>query len=527
MDRAAFSRRGNHRARGALTLVCVLVLGLLLTACGGKGRELAPTVNTLPSASASPKASPVTITGLPDAAKLQVSDGDPGTAPGGSLDFVSSVYSIGPSGPLPTAAKVSIELDHALPRSTALVVGTREGLTDSWTWLPATLSADQKHAEFTTRHLSQFGVLAIDAPEVISSFKQQAQAGLVSGVNKAVKRPTCTDPKKARLDGYTATVLSPPRGTLAWCFGLEKDKRVLKVVNRRLVPVQVSHGDAVATATTSNVRGVWTTWLGILAPGSKDTFLAPGGSVTYDAELEPKTKLDVTAETDARAQSVRALYSAVRAIVAEVQNFGVATPDPVQTFQGLVARPQCADALGQGSDALLAGCLSLRKMKQTFGNNALLLAPLVSSRSMKVFLANRFKFLSTQDQKVDTQQVTIARAAPDFAGLVGTFRGHTRSLRVTKDGLVTETQFSGCCQKVISLTYQLSEPRTTGKGAKAVTTATALLTKVSYDKKTYGSKPPKPGATGTIIIKNGVVTTPFASTTYCDRAAGKKGKCGA
>ena len=397
MDRAAFSRRGNHRARGALTLVCVLVLGLLLTACGGKGRELAPTVNTLPSASASPKASPVTITGLPDAAKLQVSDGDPGTAPGGSLDFVSSVYSIGPSGPLPTAAKVSIELDHALPRSTALVVGTREGLTDSWTWLPATLSADQKHAEFTTRHLSQFGVLAIDAPEVISSFKQQAQAGLVSGVNKAVKRPTCTDPKKARLDGYTATVLSPPRGTLAWCFGLEKDKRVLKVVNRRLVPVQASHGDAVATATTSNVRGVWTTWLGILAPGQQqEIFLAPGGSVTYDAELEPKTKLDVTAETDARAQSVRALYSAVRAIVAEVQNFGVATPDPVQTFQGLVARPQCADALGQGSGetALLAGCLSLRKMKQTFGNNALLLAPLVSSRSMKVFLANRFKFLS-------------------------------------------------------------------------------------------------------------------------------------
>jgi hypothetical protein len=422
---------------------------------------------------------------------------------------------------------VTIELDHALPRDTALVVGTREAITDSWTWLPATLTADQKHAQFTTKHLSEFGVLAVDAPEVISSFKQQAQAGLVSDIDKAAKKPTCTDPKQARLDGYTATVLAPPRTTLSWCFGLEKDKRVLKVVNRRLVPVQVSHGDAVATATTSNVTGVWTTWLGLLAPGSKDTFLAPGGSATYDAELEPKTKLDVTAETDARAQSLRALYSAVHAIVAEVQNFGVAKPDPVQTFQGLVARPQCADALGQGSDALLAGCLSLRKMKQTFGNNAILLAPLVSSRSMKVFLANRFKFLSEQDQKVDTQQITIARAAPDFAGLVGAFRGHTRTLRVTKDGLVTETQYSGCCQEVISMTYQLSEPRTTGKGAKAETTAQAVLTKVTYDKTAYPSKPPKPGTKGTITIKNGVVTTPFASTTYCDRAAAKKGKCGA
>ena len=277
----------------------------------------------------------------------------------------------------------------------------------------------------------------------------------------------------------------------------------------------------------SKVAGVWTTWLGILAPGSKDTFLAPGGSATYDAELEPKTKLDVTAETDAKAQSVRALYSAVRAIAAQMQTYGVATPDPAQTFQGLVARPQCADALGQGSDALLAGCLSQRKMTQTFGNNALLLAPLVKSRSMRIFLANRFKFLATQDQQVDTQQITVARAAPDFAGLVGTFKGHTRTLQISKNGLVTETQFSGCCTRVITLTYQLSEPRTTGTGAQAVTTAQALLTKVVYDKTAMTSKPPKVGSKGTITIKDGIVTTPFVSTTYCDRKAAKKGKCGA
>ena len=508
-------------------LVCVLVLGLLLTACGGRNQDVAPSVNTLPTASATPKASPVTVTGLPDAAKLQVSDGESGTPPGGGLDFVSPVYTIGPSGPLPTAAKVSIELDHALPRNTDLVVATREALTDSWTWLPATLSADQKHAEFETLHLSQFGALSVDTPELISSFKQQVQAGLVSGINKAAPKPTCTTPKLARLDGYTVTVVSPPRTTLAWCFGLEKDKRVLKVVNRRLVPVQVSHGDAAATATISKVAGVWTTWLGILAPGSKDTFLAPGGSATYDAELEPKTKLDVTAETDAKAQSVRALYAAVRAVAAQMQTYGVATPDPAQTFQGLVARPQCADALGQGSDALLAGCLSQRKMTQTFGNNALLLAPLVKSRSMRIFLANRFKFLATQDQQVDTQQITVARAAPDFAALVGTFKGHTRTLRISKDGLVTETQFSGCCTRVITLTYQLSEPRTTGKGAQAVTTAQALLTKVVYDKSAMTSKPPKVGSKGTITIKDGIVTTPFVTTTYCDRTAAKKGKCGA
>ncbi len=526
MARAAFPRRRAHGARGALALVCVLVLGLLLTACGGKAQNVTPSINTLPSASATPKASPVTVTGLPDAAKLQVSDGDPGTAPGGGLDFVSPIYSIGPSGPLPTAAKVTIQLDHAVARNTQLVVASRESLTQSWTWLPATLTADQRHAQFVTRHLSEFGVLTVDAPEMISSFKQSVQAGLVSSVNTA-KKPVCTGMKDARLDGYTATVVSPPRTTLAWCFGLDKGKRVLKIVNRRQVPVQVSHGAAAATETTSNVRGLWTTWLGILAPGSKDTFLAPGGTATYDAELQPKTKMDVIAETDAKAQSTRALYAAVRAIVAQVQDYGVANPDPVQTFQGLVARPQCADALGQGSDTLLAGCLSQRKMTQTFGNNAVLLAPLLTSRTMRVFMANRFKFLATQDQAVDTQQITIARAAPDFATLVGTFRGHTRSLRVTKDGLVTETQYSGCCQKVVTLVYQLSEPRTTGTGATAVTTAQAVLTKSTYDKLAMTTAPPKPGTTGTITVKNGVVTTPFVSSTYCDKTAAKKGKCGA
>ncbi len=139
MVRAAFPHRRARRARGVLALVCVLVLGLLLTACGGKNQDVAPSVNTLPTASPSPTASPVTVTGLPDAAKLQVSDGESGTPPGGGLDFVSPVYTIGPSGPLPTVAKISIELDHALPRNTDLVVATREALSDSWTWLPATL----------------------------------------------------------------------------------------------------------------------------------------------------------------------------------------------------------------------------------------------------------------------------------------------------------------------------------------------------------------------------------------------------
>jgi hypothetical protein len=487
-------------------------------------------VNTLPTSSPSPTAAPaVTVTGLPDGVQVEISDGEPGTSPGDGLDFASPVYSLGPTGPLGAKATVTIQLDHAVPRGTTVVVATRESSSDSWAWLPATLTPDLMHARFTTTHFSQFGVLTLDVASALSTYKQAVHTALTSTVVHSVKKPLCEDPKEARQGGYR--VASWPRKTLAWCFGMVKGKRVLTVVNRRPFPVQVSHGDAAATATTSKVHGVWTTWLGILAPGSKDTFLAPGGAVTYDAELEPGDNLVVGAESDVVAQSTRALYAAVQALVTQLDQYGVTTPTAVEGFQVLVARPQCADALGQSSEVLRAGCLSPLRLTKALGANARLLTPMLHAPSMKRFWARQLAFLAKQDQTTDSQHIGVSLKDSDFGDLVGTFTGHTRVLTVSKTGLAVEKVDDGT-DRVIQLTYQLSDPtvtgRKTGQKTGGTTTAKAVLTKVKvYDRKAIGGQPPKVGDTGTITFRNGIVTPPYLQTTYCDKATASTGQCGA
>lgn len=511
--------------------VLATVLALVLTACGGEDTKAPPTTNTLPTASASSTAAPeISVSGLSDGVRVEIGDGISLDDPGGGLTFVSPVYELGPSGPLGATATVTIELETAQPNSSTLLVASRENARSAWTYLPATLAGDQRHVVFRTDHFSQYGVLSLDLSSAITTFKQGVSDALVSGVDEKVAKPECLGRKQALKLGFK--VSSTESDSLAWCFGLDDGSPVIKVANRRLVPLQVAHGDALATATKSKVAGGWATWLGILAPDSEATFLAPGGTATYDADIDPGSKLVVSTEGGAVAQSLRALTAGSRAMVAQVSAYGLKSPTAVQLFQQLVSRSECRDALGKGSDALLTGCLSRQRLSRVFGADNRLLTPIVSAASMRRFWARRFDFLAQQDTSVDAQQITLERADADFGDLVGTFTGHTRSLTVDKDGTVLERLDNGT-DRVIELTYQLARPkvsgRTAGKKTGGTTTATALLKRVRvFDRAAINGEIPKAGSQGTIRINgDGVVTPPFLQTSYCNAAAATKGACGA
>ena len=521
-------RRGGIRPLVAsATVACV---ALLLTACGGNQAQSPPSINTLPAATATPKAEQsVIVTGLSDGVNVTVSPGEPGTSPGGGLDFVSPIYTLGPSGPLGGRATVTIALDHPVPTGTTLKVGSRPSDTGSWSWLPATLTADAQHAQFTTDRFSQFGVLTQDVGTEVSTYEDGVHTALTSTLSEGPTKPTCQNTKVAHKDGYK--VASWPRDTLGWCLGMDKATHILTVMNRREFPVQVAHGTAAATQTTSKVDGVWTTWFGILAPGSTDTFLAPGGSVTYDADLNPGNTLLVNPESSAKTQSTRALYAAVGALVSQLHTYGSSTPTTEQAFQSLVARPQCADALGQGSVVLQEGCLAPARLTKVLGDGVSLLQPVLLAPGIKAFWGRQFAFLAQQDKDTDSQHIIVGVKTADFGDLVGSFTGHTRTLSVSRTGLVTERVDDGT-SPVIQLTYQLSNPKVTGRkaGAKTggTTTAQALLKAVKiYDKSAVGGTPPQVGDVGTITFKDGIVTPPFLQTTYCNAAANAKGQCGA
>ncbi len=510
---------GSSRRRASVAVLLALLASTVLAGCGGDKQPSAS-----PSPTSSPSSSPtdpaVVVTGTADADQVEVTGTAAGSAPGQFLYFASPIYTLSAPGSLDARATVTLRMDNPVPAGTTVLVVTREDPGSPWSYLPGRLTSDQRHVSFTTDHLSEFGALVQDVGSSVSAFKDEVRAGLVTGIDRKVTRPECQDPAGARKDGYSAT--SWKRKTLFWCLGLRGDTRVLTVVNRRPVPVQVARGGAATLDGPGRVPRTWVSWSGVL--DGKTTFLAPGASATYDVDLDPKSLVLVSAETDQKAQSLRVLQATVAGLAARLTAFGAGRVNVAATVRSLVARRQCAKVLGQGSDALRTGCLSRGKILATLGSRGVLVTPLLAARTTPVFMRKQFKAVALDVQTKVDQHIVVRRAAPDFGAFVGSWSGHTRSLTITKTGVVVERVGDGCCHKIIDLVYQLSDPGT----RNGASTATAKVTKAKvYDRKAFKNHPPKVGDTGTLRLRNGVIVTPFVKTNYCDAKAAKKGTCGA
>ena len=255
-------------------------------------------------------------------------------------------------------------------------------------------------------------------------------------------------------------------------------------------------------------------------PGDEDTtFLAPGRSVTYDVDLEPRKRLLISATTDSNAQSLRGLHATVAALVAAEKDFGAGTSKTVDTVNSLLSRPQCAKTLGQGSDKMLAGCFSTPKVLATFGSRGILLSRLTAAPSTAAFLRKIYQAMAVGTVKEGNQNILVRRAAPNFSAFVGTYSGEARSMMVSKDGLVFESVSNVTdegVKRVVDVTYQLSEPETAG----GVSRAQAVITKVRlYDRKAFRDRPQvgdRPVAAGA-----GRHRSTFVKRNYC--GAGQEG----
>ena len=512
----------TRRTTGAQALaqvVLVLLLVVTATACGGNKKAASPAPST-PSASAStpPADQPVTVTGLPNGVSAEVIDTSPGVENGDNLDFVSQVYSLALTGAIDRPVTARVQLNNAQPAATPVVVATRVNDTQPWAYQPGRLTSDLQHVEYTTTTLNQVGVLAMDLETALTSLQQDLSAELGSGIDKSVTRPTCQGADLARKDGYS--VASSSSRTLFWCFGLENKKRVVKVTNRRIVPLQVVH-PKVPVISAPPAGTSYAGWPGVL--GTAYTFLPPTRTVTYDADLQPKTQLGLTAAYGAGGQSLRLLQAAVRALTTRLNRFGTGSASVTKAVSGLLALPQCAKSIGKGSDALLTGCLAPPKLLKVFGARSVLLRPLLGDRRVRPFLRAQAQALVASQQS-EQQRIVVKRAAPDFSAFTGIWSGHTRSMAINGQGVVSERLNDGCCTLVINLTYQLADPTTQGATSTAKATITAV--KVGKRKKVNG-RVPRVGDTGVLTVRNGVVRPPFLKTNYCNKAAAKKGTCGA
>jgi len=109
-----------------------------------------------------------------------------------------------------------------------------------------------------------------------------------------------------------------------------------------------------------------------------------------------------------------------------------------------------------------------------------------------------------------------------FAGYWG---GHDRGLSISRSGLASEEWLSSCCNVVIGLRFQLSNPHGTSQRATAI----ATVSFVRVRDKTYFTKadpPPHVGERRTVRLNSHVITEPLVGATYCGRGAAARA-CGA
>ena len=512
----------RHPKRHLVPVAVLVTVMALVAGCGGNGVSQLPKAQP-PSSSPTPTDPGVTVAGI-DPTELDVSQAT-GTSPGVNLSFASPIYTVTAASEPTSPTSVQLLLDNALPRTVPVFVVTRQNAKQPWSYLPASLMSDQRHVQFTTSHLSDFAVLVMDLDGAMQSFQDDVHSRLGFGIDKKVKKPECADPEEARKDGYAAGS-TKGRKTVFWCLGFENGKRVLRVVNRRVQALQVAHPNVPVIPPAVEVPKVWNPWLPVV--GDQATFLPPGKTVTYDVDLEPTKRVMFNATADANAQSMRALQATTAAIVARLRGFGAGKHTTGATMAALLARPQCAKSIGQGSDKLLAGCFSRHRVMTTFGTAGLLLSKITSDPSTRLYLREEFKAMAAEVLKEGNEHILVRRAKPDFTGFVGSFTGKTRTMVVNGEGLVFEsasnTDPEGQTTPLADVTYQLSEPRV----EKGVARAQAVVTKVKiYDRKAFkGARIPRVGDKGVFRLEKGVVRSPYIGRLYCDGKAAKKGTCG-
>lgn len=116
-------------------------------------------------------------------------------------------------------------------------------------------------------------------------------------------------------------------------------------------------------------------------------------------------------------------------------------------------------------------------------------------------------------------------SAPSLTTFAGKYEGHGESLTISRSGVGTAEIYSGCCDFVLALTFQLSHPRLTRSGLP-IATETAIRVKIG-DRSAFGGpwQPPHVGQVATLRLTDGNIMDELSGATYC--SSGKHWVCGA
>jgi hypothetical protein len=375
--------------RGTACLAAVVAVAVSMVAGCGQGA-----------------AAPAAARGRPSSRPAEVTAAAPRLR---HVQVFSRTYRLSPPGLLASPQTVRLPLTRRVPPGWTIVVATAETSRGPWTYLPAKLAPDRRTAVFTTARHSLFTVLGESVSSLLKFFKAQFLDGLSSGATASAARPSCAGEPAAR-SGYTVRSSSGP--TVYWCFGMDSaGRRILRVVNNRLYPLEVGHPGLTVAEKPSTDYGALASLSHSLS--GRLSILAPGARIGYRVRLAPGQAAGAQTALDGFGQSLFALQTGINAMLAILTRFGAGGASKrISVMNKALSTADCGHALlGGNPGAVLAKCLSPKDMFDYFGTAGLLLAPLAAAGGLASFFASEFEGLRDTVTGRDAYQISVARVA--------------------------------------------------------------------------------------------------------------------
>lgn len=335
----------------------------------------------------------------------------------GLTTALTKTLEIGLSGKLAAPATITMTLDRAVEANDTVVVAANPTHTkDGWQLVSAKLSTDRKHATFTVDHLSWFKALLVDIKGAVSELKKEFVDGMTAGVFSTAEKPTCSNESQAKQDDYT--ISSSAKDTLYWCFGVENGKRVLKVVNRRSYPLELTTSNVTVTSS-----GHGSLDLAGLARLGHHTIVMPGEEAVMTVsslKAGQKAKLDSKLSSLAMGlHTVNELAIAILDLASHVNIKSVKTS--AEVLGEIFDKKDCVDVLGDMNvGRFIKNCFDGKTLEKLFNWRAAILSPVMLAFTA-IDLSHSWLNLAGDSKNGRAKyNVTISRQQPqpsfNFAG---------------------------------------------------------------------------------------------------------------
>lgn len=379
---------------------------------------------------------------------------------------LAEVTHVTPDGEVGAEITLRFTLDRAVEDPQDVLIATsKTGEANSWELVaPTEVSDDGRYAYVKTTHLSWWQPLWRSVKELVNAAMTELKKSfdaLTGDVTAEAEKPKCKDEQKARDKGYS---VNSAGDSLYWCLGLEGDKPIMRIVNKRRYPLLVGYPDFTPKYVPHADFGAQS--LAQKLSGNGKLTLFPFDEVHFTAAAATKDgeQAAIGAEYNGNAQSLYQLETGVVLALNILDRFGAgggvvsngkiskSAFDKVAQVMGKFALvKECGNELFKLEEfnpgSLMSKCFDVDTIMTVFGWKGVLLAPAMVAGPVINFFRSEFNAIGDLLNGRDRYALRLNYKKPvnPMEKFVGEWHVHGATVVYKTDMTGTETWNWGPC----------------------------------------------------------------------------------